>query len=191
MKRPMPAKFKGIAVRSNDPVVSERSQGRVLRQLYLGKPSARPVVIDLSALTMLRTPAAEELVVPWLRSNAKTAGHRIPVAIKTYSPVARETVADALRRSGEVAYWLPSEPGVPQLIGSYNEADMHLLDTVREAGGTITLDPQNPVAAVDETDLERLTAEGILERVQTGEKVEYKDPFIGITADNTSYAISA
>lgn len=190
MTRPMDA-IRAITVRSNDPVVSERSQGRVLRQRYLAKPSARPVVIDLSALTMLRTPAVEELVVPWLRSNAKSAGHRIPVAIRTYSPVARETVADALRRSGEVAYWLPSTSGVPELIGSYNEADTHVLDTVREAGGTITWDPEHPVPGVQEAELERLTAEGILERLQLGAIVQYKDPFTGITAGNTSYAVSA
>lgn len=49
------ARFRGIAIRSNEPIVSERAQGRLLRQVYLRNPSPQRSRLPLSGACSLNS----------------------------------------------------------------------------------------------------------------------------------------
>jgi type II secretory pathway component PulM len=135
------------------------------------------VVLDLPEAQVFSSKAAHALLVPWLQRHPAQA-----VAIRNFSPVAKDAFDTVLRLADEVVRWIPSAPdgaeAEPQLIGAVSAEERALLDDVAAHGGEMVFAAgEAPPPATDDA-----TRHGVITREQRGDSIVLRDPFAHVAA---------
>lgn len=134
-----------LKIQPQDTVVDSTQQARYLRDVTL-RPQYltgdKWVVVDVNDVDSFSTPAAEVLIVPWLKTGEPAPSScRAPVGIKTYSTTVRDAFSTVLKRADEFVYWLPAEQNKhaeQELIGNVPSEAPEIMHVVRDLGDDAT-----------------------------------------------------